>query len=252
MNKKDRILHPFVAHCTCGTFCSSGPVRYVFPRPSKHDADRDVQIISDWTGRASPLPALWHPGVLTPASPHHALHHDFSKDGTHLYLNPSILREGICDGELIYQYGWARKLPRFFFAGPPTRVALFPCPETAAARSLSRWNNLAPSQRNYRHAHPPLMGSSGDLYAHLFSEMGFSPLFLHRADRPGMILCLNRPLSSHGSEKERIAFFWLGLFSLCHGSGCSEICNLTVCLSKSITLYVMACLGLFSLANPMP
>ncbi len=189
MNKKDRILHLFLPITLAVLFAlMAGAV--VFPRPQKQERRPDVQIISDWDmeGQALCLPC----GIrgLGARSRITLCTTIFPEDGDHLYLKSVYTAVKVyADGELIYQYGEPGSYPAFLL-DPPTRVALFPLPENGGGKVTLQMEYLAPSQRNTAMLHPPLMGSSGDLYAHLFSRMGFSLFFSIVLIALGMILCL--------------------------------------------------------------
>lgn len=250
MNKKDRILHLFPPIALAVLFALlAGAV--VFPRPPKQERRRDVQIISDWDREGESLCLPCGIRGLDARSRITLCTTIFPKAGDHLYLKSVYTAVKVyADGELIYQYGGPGSYPAFLL-DPPTRVALFPLPENGGGKVTLQMEYLAPSQRNTAMLHPPLMGSSGDLYAHLFSEMGFSLFFSIVLIALGMILCLIAFVLTR-FEKSGIAFFWLGLFSLCTGIWVLGECNLTgLFIPNPSLLYVMAFLGLFSLAIPM-
>lgn len=99
-------------------------------------------------------------------------------------------------------------------------------------------------------------GQDGDfpafqILSRLFSEMGFSLFFSVALLILGLILTLISLVLTR-FEKSGIAFFWLGLFSLCTGGWMFVECNLTGLLIGSPPfLYLLAFLGLFTLAIPL-
>ncbi len=172
------------------------------------------------------------------------------KPGDYLYLKTVYTPVRLyADGKLIFAYGQDGDFPAFLL-DPPTKTALVPLPETGHEVALTL-EYLSPSQRDAAALHPLLLGSPAQIVAGLFSKMGFSLFFSVFLLALGLIMALvSLIFLRFGSSGT--AFFWLGLFSLCTGAWSFGECNLTgLLIENAPLLYLMAFLGLFTLAIPL-
>ncbi len=212
--------------------------------------DEKVQTIAvwQWEGRELSLPVrlpcLEHPGevILTAQI--------MPSEGDHIYLKTVYAPlEVYADGELVFSYGQPGSYPAFLL-DPPTKVALFPLPDTGRAVTLT-FIYQPPTQRDHMALHPILVGSSSAILSRLFSTMGFSLLFAGVLVTMGILLwCASLAVTRF--EKKGIALFWLGLFSFCCGSWVLGECNLTGLFIKNPgLLYGMAFCGLFTVGIPI-
>ncbi len=153
------------------------------------------------------------------------------------------------DGQLVFRYGHDGDFPAFLL-DPPTKTALVALPETDRAMTLTL-EYLSPSQRDTATLYPVLLGNPAHILSRLFSEMWFSLFFSVALLILGLILALISLVLTR-FEKSGIAFFWLGLFSLCTGGWAFGECNLTgLFIDSPPFLYLLAFLGLFTLAIPL-
>lgn len=170
--------------------------------------------------------------------------------GDYLYLKAVYTPVRLyADGQLIFQYGQDGDFPAFLL-DPPTKAALVALPETGHEMTLTL-EYLSPSQRQAATLHPVLLGSPSQIMARLFAEMGFSLFFSVFLLVLGLIMALVS-LAFLRLGTQGTAFFWLGLFSLCAGAWSFGECNLTgLFINNPPFLYLLAFLGLFSMAVPL-
>jgi len=153
------------------------------------------------------------------------------------------------NGQLVFQYGQDGDFPAFLL-DPPTKTMLVALPETDHAVTLML-EYLSPSQRNTATLYPVLLGSPTEIMTRLFSDMGFSLFFPVILLLLGLILTLVSLVLTR-FDRSGMSFFWLGLFSLCTGGWAFGECNLTgLFIDSPPFLYLLAFLGLFTLAIPL-
>ncbi len=217
---------------------------------SEEKEHEDVETISGWTidDEHIRLPRSFSP--LYPRTPLTLTAQIRPKPGDYLYIKTVYTPVKLSvDGQMVYQYGSDGSLPAFLL-DPPTKTALVALPETEHKVTLTL-EYLSPSQRDTATLHPLLLGSPSELMIHLFSEMGFSLFFSIVLLALGIILALVTPIFTRFDESG-MTFFWLGLFSLCTGAWSFGECNLTgLFIDSPSFLYLLAFLGLFSLAVPL-
>lgn len=151
--------------------------------------------------------------------------------------------------ELIFEYGQPGSYPDFLL-DPPTKTALVPLPDGSETAVL-RMEYLSPTQRDAVTLHPVLLGACEDILTELFRQMGFSLFFSVTLLALGLLLFLIALVLTR-FEASGAAFFWLGLFCVCVCSWVFGECNLSgVLFDAPVLLYLLAFLGLFSLAIPL-
>lgn len=217
------------------------------PEPEGRDS---VETVSDWSmerenvrlprsfPRLSPRTSLTLTTQIRP------------QPGDYLYIKAVYTPVKLyVDGQLVFQYGQDGNFPAFLL-DPPTKTALVALPETGRTVTLTL-ECLSPTQRNTATLYPILLGNPAQILSRLFSEMGFSLFFSVALLILGLILALISLVLTR-FEKSGIAFFWLGLFSLCTGGWTFGECNLTgLFIDSPPFLYLLAFLGLFTLAIPL-
>lgn len=218
-------------------------------RPEVNPRD-GVETVSDWImdGEGIRLPRSF--SRLSPRTPLTLTARICPEPGDYLYIKAVYTPVRLyADGHLIFEYGQDGDFPAFLL-DPPTKTALVPLPEAGPEVTLTL-EYLSPSQRDVAALHPILLGSPAQIMARLFSEMGFSLLFSVFLLVLGMIMALvSLIFLRFGSSGT--AFFWLGLFSLCTGAWSFGECNLTgLLIDNPSLLYLLAFLGLFTLAIPL-
>ena len=217
------------------------------PEVDPHDG---VETVSDWSmdGEGIRLPRSF--SRLSPRTPLTLTARICPEPGDYLYIKAVYTPVKLyADGHLIFEYGQDGDFPAFLL-DPPTKTALVPLPETGPEVTLTL-EYLSPSQRDVATLHPVLLGSPAQITARLFSGMGFSLFFSVFLLVLGMIMALvSLIFLRFGSSGT--AFFWLGLFSLCTGAWSFGECNLTgLLIDNPPLLYLLAFLGLFTLAIPL-
>jgi len=170
--------------------------------------------------------------------------------GDYLYLKSVYTPVKLyVNGQLVFQYGQDGDYPAFLL-DPPTKTTLVALPETGHAATLML-EYLSPSQRSTATLYPVLLGSPTEIMTRLFSDMGFSLFFSVVLLLLGLILALASLVLTR-FDRSGMAFFWLGLFSLCTGGWTFGECNLTgLFIGSPPLLYLLAFLGLFTLAIPL-
>lgn len=211
--------------------------------------EEPVLTLSEWKtdGQTISLPETF--SHVAPRTPFTMTAQVEPESGGYLYLKTVYSPLKVyADDALIFQYGQPGSYPAFLL-DPPTKTALVPLPDSGKTTTLT-FEYLSPSQRTSVSFHPVLCGTSGAILKRLFSEMGFSLFFSIVLIALGTILLLIAFVVMH-FEENGIAFFWLGLFSLCVGMWGLGECNLTgIFLDNPALLYLMAFIGLFSLPVP--
>lgn len=209
-----------------------------------------TQSISQWEfdGQAISLPRTL--SRLAPRSSITLTARILPEDGDYLYLKTVYMPLKVyADGQLIYEYGQIGSYPAFLL-DPPTAVALIALPHTGRPVTLEM-EYLFPTQRRTATLHPVLMGTSGEIFVQLLSQMGFSLFFSIVLITMGILLSLVAPILIR-VEKSGISFFWLGLFSFCVGIWVLGECNLTgIFIKNPPILYLMAFTGLFTFVVPL-
>lgn len=188
--------------------------------------------------RLSPRTALTLTAVVQPS------------DGDYLYVKTVYAPLRVyANEELIFAYGQPGSYPDFLL-DPPTKTALVPLPDTEEPVTL-RMEYLSPTQRSSITLSPAVLGSSDAILRELVGQMGFSLFLSFTLLALGLLLFLIALVLTR-FETAGAAFFWLGLFCLCVGSWVFGECNLTgVLIDAPVILYLLAFLGLFTLAVPM-
>lgn len=189
-------------------------------------------------GRLSPRTAFTLTAEVRPA------------EGDYLYFKTVYAPLRVyANGNLIFEYGQPGSYPDFLL-DPPTKTALVPLPDTEGPVTL-RMEYLSPTQRSSITLHPALLGSSEAILRELAGQMGFSLFFSFVLLALGLLLFLIALVLTR-FESKGTAFFWLGLFCVCVGGWVFGECNLTgVLIDAPVFLYLLAFLGLFTLAVPM-
>lgn len=209
-----------------------------------------VQSIAQWQmdggtvslpltlGRLSPRTALTLTAEVRPM------------DGDYLYVKTVYAPLRIYANEkLVFEYGQPGSYPDFLL-DPPTKTALVPLPDTEGPVTL-RMEYLSPTQRSSITLNPVALGSSEAILQELVGQMGFSLFLSFTLLALGLLLFLIALVLTR-FETTGAAFFWLGLFCVCVGSWVFGECNLTgVLIDAPVFLYLLAFLGLFTLAIPM-
>lgn len=150
---------------------------------------------------------------------------------------------------LIFEYGQEGSYPSFLL-DPPTKVKLLPLPDTEQPVTL-RLEYTAPTQRNTMTLHPVYLGTTDAILMHLFHSLGFSLFFSFLLIALGMLLVLIAFVLAP-MKKAFVSMLWLGLFSLLIGIWFFGECNLSGLFIENATLlYLMAFMGLFTLAIPL-
>jgi len=213
-------------------------------------SQNDAETVSVWSmdgesvllPRSFPCPSPRTPLTLTAQV--------CPETGYYLYLKAVYTPVRLyADGQLIFQYGQDGDFPAFLL-DPPTKTALIALPETGHEMTLTL-EYLSPSQRHAATLYPVLLGSPALIMAHLFSDMGFSLFFSVVLLVMGLLLALVSLVLTR-FDKSGMSFFWLGSFSLCTGGWAFGECNLTgLFIDSPSFLYLLAFLGLFTLAIPL-
>lgn len=209
-----------------------------------------VESIERWQldGRAVTLPLTL--GRLSPRTPLTLTAEIWPVSGDYLYVKTVYAPLRVYAGEeLIFSYGQPGSYPDFLL-DPPTKTALVHLPDTGGPVSL-RMEYLSPTQRSSLTLSPALLGSSDAILRELVGQMGFS-LFLSFALLALGLLLFQVALVLTRFESTGSAYFWLGMFCVCVGCWVLGECNLTgVLINAPVILYLLAFLGLFTLAIPM-
>ena len=230
--------------------CLVGLILLLFTAAVRFPALRPdgVQSVTQWQldGRTVSLPLTL--GHLAPRTP--LTLSAQAQPGEYLYLKTVYAPLRVYANEtLVFEYGQPGTYPGFLL-DPPTKTALVPLPGAEAPITL-RMEYLSPSQRSSCTLHPVLLGSSGAILRELVGQMGFSLFFSFTLLALGLLLFLIALVLTR-FETAGAAFFWLGLFCVCVGSWVFGECNLTgVLIDAPVILYLLAFLGLFTLAVPM-
>lgn len=172
------------------------------------------------------------------------------QNGRCLYLKTVYTPvEVYADGAQIFAYGQEGTYPAFLL-DPPTMVRIIPLPQTGHPVTL-KLQYSAPSQRSHMTFYPVLQGEYNDLLLYLFSKMGFSLIFSVILIALGVLLGLIAAFLIR-FEKVGVSILWLGLFSFLVGMWVFGECNLTgIFIQNPPLLYVMAFIGLFTIADPL-
>lgn len=171
-------------------------------------------------------------------------------NGDYLYLKTVYAPLRVYAGEeLVFEYGQPGSYPAFLL-DPPTKAALVPLPDGPETVTL-RMEYLSPTQRNSLTLYPVLLGDGVALLTELTGQMGFSLFGSLTLLALGLLLFLAALVLTR-FETAGAAFLWLGLFCLCVGSWIFGECNLSgVLIDAPVFLYLLAFLGLFTLAIPI-
>ncbi len=234
--------------------CLAALMAVLFAVALSFQADRQpppgVESLSQWQmeGEAVSLPlTVGSLPARTPLVLTATLH---PKEGDYLYVKTvyAPLRLYV-DGALLFEYGQPGSYPDFLI-DPPTKTALVPLPDAEGTVTL-RMEYASPAQRSSITLHPVLVGSSAAVLMELIGQMGFSLFFAFVLVALGLLLFLVALVVTR-FEAAGAALFWLGLFCVCVGCWVLGECNLTgVLVDAPVILYLMAFLGLFTLAIPM-
>lgn len=205
---------------------------------SEWQMDGETAVLPLTAGRLSPRTSLTLTAEIQP------------EDGDYLYFKTVYAPLRVyANGTLIFEYGQPGSYPAFLI-DPPTKVALVPLPDTAGPVAL-RMEYLSPAQRSSLALHPVLLGSSEAILRELVGQMGFSLFFAFVLLALGLLLFLIALVLTR-FEATGAAFLWLGLFCVCVGCWVLGECNLTGVLAGApVPLYLMAFLGLFTMAIPI-
>lgn len=209
-----------------------------------------VQSIAQWRmdggmvslpltlGRLSPRTALTLTAEVQP------------EDGDYLYVKTVYAPLRVyANGDLVFEYGQPGSYPDFLL-DPPTKTALVPLPDAEGPVTL-RMEYLSPTQRSSISLNPVMLGSSEAILQELVGQMGFSLFLSFTLLALGLLLFLIALVLTR-FETTGAAFFWLGLFCVCAGSWVFGECNLTgVLIDAPVILYLLAFLGMFTLAVPI-
>lgn len=209
-----------------------------------------TERVSEWRldGETVALPLTVRP--LPPRTPLTLTAEVRPEKGDYLYFKMVYAPLRVyANGVLIFEYGQPGSYPDFLL-DPPTKTALIPLPDTAGPVTL-RMEYLSPAQRNSIALHPVLLGTSEAILMELIGQMGFSLFFSFALLALGLLLFLISLVVTR-FEAAGAAFFWLGLFCVCVGCWVLGECNLTgVLVDAPVFLYLMAFLGLFTMAIPI-
>lgn len=218
-------------------------------RPRQNERD-SIKTVSDWYMEEESIQLPQSFSRLSTRTPLILTTQIQPQPGDYLYIKTVYTPMKLyMDGQLIFRYGQDGDFPTFLL-DPPTKTVLVALPETDRTATLTL-KCLSPSQRDTATLYPVLLGSPARILARLFSEMGFSLFFSVALIILGLILALVS-LFLIRFEKSGIAFFWLGLFSLCTGGWTFGECNLTgLFIDNPPFLYLLAFLGLFTLSIPL-
>lgn len=246
MNRKlRRILFPL-----CIILLAAVLFAAVFSFQSDRQPSSGTESISEWqmNGETVILPSMLK--RISPRSPLTLTAEIQPKEGDYLYLKTVYAPLRLFANEkLIFEYGQPGSYPDFLI-DPPTRVSLIPLPDTTCPVTL-RMEYLTPVQRNSIALHPVLLGSHDSILRELIGQMGFSLFFSFVLLALGLLLFLTALVLTR-FETEGYAFFWLGLFCICVGCWVSGECNLTgLLIDAPVSLYLLAFLGLFTMAVPI-
>lgn len=224
-----------------------GAVLLFQPEEKTHDG---AETVYDWSmdGESIRLPRSF--SCPSPRTPLTLTARVRPEAGDFLYIKAVYTPVSLyADGQLFFRYGQDGDFPAFLL-DPPTKTTLVPLPETGHEVTLTL-EYLSPSQRDTATLYPVLLGSPTQIVTRLFSEMGFSLFFSVFLLVLGLIMALVSLIFLHFGSSGT-AFFWLGLFSLCAGAWSFGECNLTGLLIQNPSfLYLLAFLGLFTLAVPL-
>lgn len=209
-----------------------------------------VTVLSQWQLGAETVTLPCIRDQMQPRTPVTLTAQVRPKAGDFLYIKTVYAPLRVyADEELLYEYGQPGTYPAFL-RDPPTKVALLPLPGEGETVEL-RLEYLTPTQRDSINLSAPLMGSWEALLFSLFSTQGFSLTFSVVLFVLGLLLLLVSLVTTR-FERGGIAFFWLGLFSVCVGFWVFGECNLTGLLVDSeVFLYLLAFLGLFTMVIPL-
>lgn len=218
-------------------------------RPKSESPD-NVKTVSAWDIEEESVRLPQSFSRLSPRTPLTLTTQVRPQPGDYLYIKTVYTPVTLyVDGQPIFRYGQDDDFPALLL-DPPTKTALVALPETGRTVTLTL-EYLSPVQRNTATLYPVLLGNPAQILSRLFSEMGFSLFFSVALLILGLILILIS-LVLIRFEKSGIAFFWLGLFSLCTGTWTFGECNLTgLFIDSPPFLYLLAFLGLFTLAIPL-
>ena len=234
--------------------CVAVLMAVLFAAASAFQADPEpspgAERLSEWqlNGETISLPLTLGPlPVRTPLTLTAEIWPD---EGDYLYFKTVYAPLRVfANGALLFEYGQPGSYPAFLI-DPPTKTALIPLPDTAGPVTL-RMEYLSPAQRSSAALHPVLLGGSMAILTELAGQMGFSLFFSFVLLALGLLLLLIALVLTR-FEAAGAAFFWLGLFCMCVGCWVLGECNLTgVLIDAPVFLYLLAFLGLFTLAIPM-
>lgn len=223
---------------------------FVFASQPAGQASPGAESISEWQMEGEPVVLPLTTGRLSPRTPLTLMAEIRPEDGDYLYFKTVYAPLRVyANGTLIFEYGQPGSYPAFLI-DPPTKTALVPLPDTEGPVVL-RMEYLSPAQRSSLALHPVLLGSSGAILRELVGQMGFSLFFAFVLLALGLLLFLIALVLTR-FEATGAAFLWLGLFCVCVGCWVLGECNLTgVLMDAPVFLYLLAFLGLFTLAIPM-
>ncbi|MEY8336998.1 GHKL domain-containing protein [Lachnospiraceae bacterium 62-35] len=247
MNRQNTIL-PLVPACILVFLIFLSAILLSFHSPARKN--QEVRTIKEWQmdGQVVSLPHTFQ--NLSPATPLSLTAQLNWEGGDYLYLKTVYAPLKVfVDGRLIFEYGQSGSYPAFLL-DPPTKVALFPLPDTARTVTF-QMEYLSPTQRSSATLHPVIIGTSTDIVSQLFGQMGFSLFFSIVLIALGLILALISFILIR-LEQTGISFFWLGMFSLATGFWVFGECNLTgLFIPNPFLLYLMAFTGLFTMPIPL-
>lgn len=228
---------------------------YTLFNSSAQGTDSSVRELTEWTlddgtGNASCVTLPLTLKGLAPRTPVSFTASVYPEAGSHIYLKTVYSPVRVyADGKLIFSYGQDGTLPAFL-QDPPTRVELLPLEQNTRSVTL-RLEFLSPSQRSSLTVYPVLLGTSDAILEKLFHSMGFTLLFSIVLIALGILLFLTSVILTR-FDQAGIALFRLGFFSFLVGVWIFGECNLTgLFIDNPALLYLMAFLGLFTLAVPL-